>query len=102
MFFIFVISITKLEGVVVVAVVTGLEVVAVGMVAEVVTGLEVVAVGMVAEVVTGLEVVDVVTKMVVAGVEDAISPVVSPLNSIRSLCPFKMILLLVLFNFLLQ
>ena len=106
MFFVFIASITKLEGggmVVVAAVVTGLEVVAAVMEAEVVaTGMVVLAVGMVAEVVTGLEVVavlDVVTKMVVAGVEDAISSAISPLNSIRSLCPFKMIFLLVLFMF---
>ena len=74
-------------------------------VAVVVTGLEVLAVGMVAEVVTGLEVLailDVVAKMVVAGVEDAISPAISPLNSIRSLSPFKIIFLLVLFIFLLR
>ena len=67
-----------------------------------VTALEVVAAVMVAEVVTDFEIVavlDVVTKMVVAGVEDAISVAISPLNNIRSLCSFKMIFLLVLFIF---
>ena len=82
MVFIFVVSITKVEG-------GGMVVVAAGIVAEVVTGLEVVVV------------LDLVTRVVVAGVEDAISPAISPLNSIRSLCPFKMIFLLVLFFFLL-
>lgn len=46
------------------------------------------------EIVTGLDIVavlDVVTRIVVAGVEDAISPATSPLNSIRSFRPVKMI-----------
>ena len=80
MVFIFVASITKLEGtgmVVVTEVVTGLDVVAVDMVV-VAAGVDVVAADMVvvAEVVTGLEVVAVldVTRTLVAGVGDAISP----------------------------
>ena len=105
--------------VVVTEVVTGLDVVAADMVVVsadmvvvaadmvvVAASVDVVAADMVvvAEVVTGLEVVAVldVTRTVVAGVGDAISPATSPLNSIRSLCPLKMIFLLVLFIFLLR
>ena len=107
MVFIFVASITKLEGtgmVVVTEVVTGLDVVAADMVVvaagEDVEAANMVLVAPVAEVVTGL-VLD-VTRTVVAGVEDAIFPATSPLNSIRSLCPLKMIFLLVPFIFLLR
>lgn len=49
-----------------------------------------------AEIVTGLEVVavlDVATRIVVAGMEYAILPAFSTLNSIRSLHPFKIFLL---------
>ena len=78
-------------------------------VAEVVTGMVVVAevaTGMVvvAEVVTGMVVVAevLVARVVVAGVEDAISPASSPLNSIRSVCPCKIIFRLLQPIFLLR
>ena len=97
MFFIFVAPISELEvaGMVVVAeVVTGMVVVA-EVVAEVVAGMVVVT-----EILVALDVL--LARVVVTGVEDTISLATSPLNSIKLVCPCKMIFRLVQSIFLLQ
>ena len=64
-------------------------------VSEVVAGMVVVA-----EIVVALDVL--LARVVVAGVEDTISLATSPLNSIKSVCPCKMIFRLVQPIFLLR